>query len=149
MGDKYTTDNGEGPPESAAMEEEQGDFAGVEVETARAEWENGRRSACTGKVLYLLKVMGVLKFPVSPADHLSRFARNIVGEGRVRGDAGESWAPKVRSLEWPNDEATCCHAVAFALVCSPEVQVGVRCLPIGLERLDFLQQATRQTMVFI
>ena len=58
--------------------EEEGDDGGVEVGTAKAEWENSRRSAYTGKILYLLKVMGVLKFPVSSLDHLSYFARNTV-----------------------------------------------------------------------
>lgn len=77
LGDKYTT-NGKGPLEDPVVEGEQGDVAGVEVGTAKAEWENSRRSAYTGKILYLLKVMGVLKFPVSPEDHLSEFARNTM-----------------------------------------------------------------------
>lgn len=62
------------------------EFAGVEIGTGRAEWGAGgeTRSRFVDKILYLLKVVGVLRFPVNPNLHLSDAAKhNVLREGDV------------------------------------------------------------------
>lgn len=62
------------------------DFDGVDIGTGKAEWQAGgsSRTKFVGKILKLIKVIGVLRFPVNPVLHLSDAARNItLSEGDV------------------------------------------------------------------
>lgn len=71
LGDGYATGDQE-------VEEHEEHVVGKEAGTARAEWAGPTRSAFTSKMLHLLKVMGVLKFPIEPEAHLSDHALNTV-----------------------------------------------------------------------
>lgn len=94
LGDQYAS--GKDAPPSDPDEDEykdQIDVAGKDTRSAKAEWKDGDkgkgegegeegdgRAAFTGKVLHLLKVMGVVKFPINPYPHLSKDARSWVLE---------------------------------------------------------------------
>lgn len=55
----------------------------VDVGTGRAEWDAGteRKRVFSEKIKQLMKVIGVLRFPVNPKHHLSARAREILVEG--------------------------------------------------------------------
>lgn len=57
--------------------------SGRDVGTGKAEWEaeGGRKTDFTAKILHLMKVIGVLRFPVDPERHLSARAREALVEG--------------------------------------------------------------------